>query len=192
MINTTPHRAKFIALLSCVLISLSIKAQDAGQTFTRDNYEEIKASGKTEYLLCGFDANKTTMKQIMDKLGEPTSKTQDPEGKEPNFYVYSWTKGPLKININTYLIPEFPNTRPVSIEVEGSDPDHFCKTGRGLMLGDSVDRAMQIYAKKHQKIATTKDHKLLAFMWGDIQGGGLSATVSKDGVISTLETTGEN
>jgi hypothetical protein len=185
------HHAKLTLLLSCLFISLNTKAQDAG-VFNQDNYEEIKASGKTEYLLCGFNANKATMKEIMEKLGDPTSKTQDPEGKEPNFYVFSWSKGPLKININTYLIPEFPNTRPVSIEVEGSDPDHFCLTGRGLALGDSADKAVKLYAKKYHKIAPPKDHKLLAFMWGDIEGGGLSATISKTGVVSTLEATGEN
>lgn len=192
MTSTTLRHVKLALLIFPLLISLSAKAQDTSPTFTRENYEEIKASGKTEYTLCGFDANKATMKQIMNKLGDPTSKTQDPEGKEPNYYVFSWRRGPLKININTYLIPEFPNTRPVSIEVEGSDPTGFCRTGRGLALGDSTDKAMRLYAKKYHKIATPKDRKVLAFMWSDIQGGGLSATVSKSGAVSTLEVTGEN
>jgi hypothetical protein len=183
--------AKFAITAAILLNALNCAAQSK-EAFTPDNYEEVAGSGKgPDYMLCGFNPNKTTMKQIIAKLGQQTSKAPS---DDVNYFKFTWDKGPLKINVSTYIsefTPKpFPDNTPATIKIEGSDPDHVCQTGRGLVLGDSIDRAMKLYAKKYHKVAMPKDHKIVVFKWGD----GItevSVDVQKDGTISSIETEGD-
>lgn len=154
-----------------------------------DDYQEIKGSGKPDAVLCGFNVNKTTMKEIFAKLGETNEKK--PDADEPRQVTFSWTRGSLQINISAYVVYKFPNDRPVSIEATGSDPENFCKTGRGVALGDPVAHALKAYAagKNKGKIAADGDTTLV-FKWGE-EDTDVSFSIAKDKSITRISVTGE-
>ncbi|MDR3480452.1 MAG: hypothetical protein P4L91_07015 [Burkholderiaceae bacterium] len=131
-----------------------------------DGYVEIKAGGKPDAFLCGFDVNKTTMKEIFAKLGKEDKREPDPE--ESREATFSWVRGSLKISAIAWTIYEYPNRHPEGIEVEGADPEKFCGTGRGIFLGDSIDHARKIYAQdKGRGKFSVKKAENVTFKWGE-------------------------
>ena len=57
---------------------------------------------------------------------------------------------------------------PLWIEVEGPDPGSFCKTGRGIALGDPIGNALKAYGKgKMNDKVVIEDSETLTFKWGE-------------------------
>jgi hypothetical protein len=55
-----------------------------------------------------------------------------------------------------------------------------------LLLGDSVDKALKLYAKRHDRIDLTTEDKPVSFRWGE-EDGEVAITVSPNGQVSRIE-----
>jgi hypothetical protein len=149
---------------------------------------DLRPLGAPDTSLCGFDVNRTPVSLILNKMGEPTTRTAAPE--EPRHVTYSWTKGPLNIRISTYTLPGYESKPPASIEVEGSDPGKVCATGRGIALGDSVDYALKLYGKNHDTFPYSGD-EAYNFKWPRAVNVLLSLTKDKNAHIKRITLSGK-
>ncbi len=147
------------------------------------------ASGKGDTVLCGFDPHFTPMKDILSKLGKPDR--IEPWEKDKVNVTYLWTRGPLTIEVNTYqYYADYLNRPPVYIEVNGSDPEGFCPTGRGLKLGDSLADLRRLYGQRYQVIHTGKGERSITIQWNDEST--LIVELTKSGRVELINVPGEN
>lgn len=181
--NSTKRSRRFQYLV----ISLSLLF--AGPVLADHLPDNKLASGKGDTVLCGFDPRFTPMKDILSKLGKPDRIDPWPEDKL-NF-TYQWSRGPLTIEVNTYhFYADYLNRPPVWIEVSGSDPEGFCKTGRGLKLGDSLADVRRLYGKRYGVTRTSKGEQSITIQWED--EATIFVDLTKDGHVEVINIPAEN
>ncbi len=122
------------------------------------------AKRNPEHLLSGIDVS-GTIPQVIAKYGSPdrvvnVELEHVPEGSGERNYV--WQKGTTQLSVTTdhYIDKngkEIEST--TAIEVLGDTPvDDMGKTGAGLSLGDTQERANQIYGADFHKSQIYKTH----------------------------------
>jgi hypothetical protein len=146
-----------------------------------------QASGKADTVLCGFDPYSTPMGDILSKLGKPDR--IEPWKVNKVNVTYWWSRGLLTIQANTYQFGDYMNKPPVSIEVNGSDPDGFCTTGRGLKLGDSLADVRRLYGKRYDVRSTGKGKRTITIQWKDEST--LLVDLTKSGHVEAINALGE-
>lgn len=104
------------------------------------------ATGKPDETLCGANVYSTPMKDVVARLGAATETRVLPD---EGVVEYRWHWGPLEIVMAAYSDkdPKGLESAPHSIEVKGEDPQHVCRTGRGLGLGDRLGDVKRRYGR---------------------------------------------
>lgn len=173
---------------SSLLFAIGFAACFSATHSLADHLPDSKlAQGESESLLCGVKPAFTAMNDILSKLGEPRS--IEPRKEDKVNVTYQWSRGPLLIQVNTYQYGDYLNRNPVSVEVEGSDPDGFCRTGRGLKLEDSLADLQRLYGERYSVRKTGKGKREITIQWSDLTT--LYVFLSKDGHVEAIELSGD-
>ncbi len=150
---TRLNRFLFIPLLTAVIAPIA----------PADHLPEGKrAQGKGESVLCGIDLQHASLEDLTKLLGEPTAVREDAR-------VWKTQNVKVEVGIDRVLNPD--NTLGqyyVSyVEVWGRKPDgKFGRTGRGLALGDTIERLRALYGNRYVEKGS-KGVQTVSIEWRD-------------------------
>ena len=137
-------RMRAEALVGIILVATSLTASAQHPSLFYLRPLTASCTGQFETVLSGFDVNHTTMKRIVEKLGEPTRTTLS-DGDSGPTRTYEWDAEAWWIRIVTLKEVGLGNGI-LSIDIAGRHPDgEIGTTGDGLELGSTVADARRIY-----------------------------------------------
>jgi len=117
--------------------------------------EDRVTSGEPEQSLAGVSFEHDTIERLLTRLGKPA---KHEEGHDPDYPVgsgwasYEWKRGRTTINVATEFYTAESGARIEGLEVVellGDPSDQVPGTGRGLRLGDALDRATKLYGTRY-------------------------------------------
>ncbi|MBZ5696846.1 MAG: hypothetical protein LAN36_15980 [Acidobacteriia bacterium] len=124
---------------------------------------EQRARGKVESLLCGINVNWTPIARVLEKYGKPIklpdypNESPNPPGGGERKYEWDFESGITMVVYTMYSdkptgTPQDPfpaGEYAYAVDVKGSSPrGELGRTGRGLALGDTLDRVKRIYGPR--------------------------------------------
>ena len=111
--------------------------------------EESIAVGRSESHLAGISFERGEFPGVMSRYGPPTSsaETRDPDYPGSGDARYVWQVESARLEVCTMFYHESDRRveSVISVRVEGEAGVSTLQTGRGLRLGDSIDRAIELY-----------------------------------------------
>ena len=128
--------------------------------------EESIASGKPEITLAGINLKSTTLKDVIRMYGSPTR--QKKAFNNPHWTGYVWELPHAKLELGVSSGPS--GTRIRNIYVEGTTDGQVGTTGRGLKLGDDINKLKRIYGNQFvlQKLANEHSKNRIEFTGVDV------------------------
>jgi hypothetical protein len=112
--------------------------------------EWLLAKRSTVPRVLGMSVDGTTLRDVIRRLGKPSSRTTDP--KFPSEAEYTFRSGELTIKVTTMFPPasNSPATENVtSFEISGTAPNERKLTEHGLRLGDGLQTLVQTYGWRY-------------------------------------------
>jgi hypothetical protein len=117
--------------------------------------EERIAAGDPETSLAGVDLEEDTFEAVRARLGAPAKHDEGRQADDPpgsGWATYEWKRGRATIKLDAEFYTSGSGTKVVGMEtvtVSGEASDQVPGTGRGVKLGDGLDRVKQIYGAKY-------------------------------------------
>ncbi|MGE5808584.1 MAG: hypothetical protein ACM32I_05630 [Nitrospirota bacterium] len=105
--------------------------------------EELLASGKPETILAGIDLKITKLKDVIRKYGSPIHKESWVSGAG---YVWLLPNAKIELSVDHGRLGEQIH----DVYIEGTAKGAVGFTGRGLKLGDDINKLKSIYGNKFE------------------------------------------
>jgi hypothetical protein len=156
--------------------------------------ENLQASGKPETTLAGINLETTTLIDVIRLYGLPTR--EERTSRDPDWIGYIWELPQAKIELSFY------NTGTgniADIYVEGTTKGQIGSTGRGLKLGDDLNKLKRIYGNRFMLQTLRKDssekreeftgvsvaNKRVIIQWG-LEGFTLTVGLDGNGKVTAM------
>jgi hypothetical protein len=116
--------------------------------------EEKIAAGDPETSLAGVNLEEDTFEDVRTRLGPPAKQNEGRQADDPpgsGWATYEWKRGRVTIKLDGEFYTSGSGSRVVGMEavtLSGEAGDPTPGTGRGLKLGDGVERVKQLYGAK--------------------------------------------
>jgi hypothetical protein len=117
--------------------------------------EEKIAAGDPETSLAGVNLEEGTFDDVSARLGPPAKHNEGRHPDDPSgsgWATYEWKRGGATIKMDAEFFTSASGTRVVGMDavtVSGEASEQVPGTGRGVKLGDGLDRVKQIYGPKY-------------------------------------------
>lgn len=111
--------------------------------------DRLRAKGSSDTILSGIDVYKSTVKEVIAELGQPTRIIDVPDtGPVAGGRDYEWQKGSLKLVCGTWN-DKGEDSVCYSVEVWGTGSGNkIGTTGRGIRLGSPLADIHRIYGER--------------------------------------------
>jgi hypothetical protein len=130
--------------------------------------KHLRAKGNADTTLSGIDVYKSTVKEVIAKIGQPTRAIDVPDtGTVAGGRNYEWEKGGLKLICGTWN-DKGEDSVAYSVEVWGTDAgSKLGVTGRGLGLGATLSDIHRIYGQRMQLSSLEHGDFQVTIQWND-------------------------
>ncbi len=142
------------------------------------------ALGHAESVLAGISIRKpySSLKDIERRWG-PATKAAESQDRNPCEQLVSWSLNGVIVTAS--LECDAPGSQVIDgVQVEGTDPNRKFATGRGLSLGDPLEKAYRTYGRRLLLSPGPMGREIL-IQWRD--GTELNATVTRDNRIVKIQ-----
>ena len=145
----------FFSLVSTVLVA-------------DDLPDRLRAKGDSDTTLSGIDVYRSTVKEVIAKLGQPTKVIDVPDtGLVAGGRNSEWKKGGLKLICSTWNDKGEASVA-YSVEVWGTEArSKIGDTGRGLGLGATLSDIHRIYGQRMQVSRLEHGKVQITVQWND-------------------------
>jgi len=161
-------------LVFLALISLSGLL---GQVFADHCPDELMMSGKPDHKLAGVDIYEDRIDRVLQIYGAPTEHREDtedpsyPPGSGEGEYAWTFQGASLKVLTGFYVNEKGKRVESVaSVQVGGMKAPLSLRTGRGIGLGDPLDKVEKLYGAKYLKgslFSSGPDSSTITFCFED-------------------------
>jgi len=144
----------------------------------------LVARGRPEVLLAGKSIRRpyASLKEIEGKWGPPTAVS---ESKDRNLCdrLLSWNLQNVTVTVSVGCTPPG-NPVVYTVEIKGTDPARKFSTGRGLCLGDPLEKIYSLYGRR-SLLSKGLDGREITVQWSN--GAELNATVAEGNRIVRIQ-----